>query len=170
MASNVRAYRQGEVVVDPVHLAEFDRMTRSSPTAVTFTGTVLFVIACWAGLAQPLGAGTVFAVLFGTAALAVTAFGGVKLALARSARVAAISRNLSSLRQAVVFDEAAVTDLALWEASALAEDLWELVERHERLEDALVRTASQERELEAYLTERERLGRVLLGMLHPAVV
>lgn len=170
MATNVRAYRQSERVIDPAHLAEFDRMLRSSPSVVLLAGAMLFVVACWVGLTQPLGAGTVLAVLAGTAVLTVTAVLGFRLGSARDDRVQAISRDIAPLRAVAVFDEEAVSDAALWDASALAEDIWQLVMANERLDDAVVRTAAQEIELAEYHAERERLGRVLLGMLHPAAV
>ena len=112
MATNVRAYRQSERVIDPARVAEFDRMMRSSPSVVLLAGAMLFVIACWVGLTQPLGPSTVLAVLAGTAVLTVTAVLGFRLGSAREDRVQAVSRDIAPLRAVAVFDEQAVSDTA----------------------------------------------------------
>lgn len=162
MAQNTRGNR----VVEPAHVAEYDRISRVTPIALTVGGVALFFVAT--GMTIHFSTDGLLALLslaLGTLAMAGSLGWAIKLAVANSDRQDEISRDLWAVRDVAVFDEATVDDHALYEAAGLAEDLRQLDHDNARLSQALVRTPEQERQLADHEHARHELAHRILALV-----
>jgi len=168
MADNVR----GDVVVEPGMTAEYDRIRSSGPLAVLIVGVILLIV----GLIVPVN----LALEHGPGMLATTAAGHIgfvasaviawRLGVGNERRRRELARDISPLREIVVFDEDTVEDDVLWVAAELAEQYMDLEQEGAALANARARTISQEAEHAEHEQQLHELAERILRLVSPAVV
>jgi len=160
--------RQHDLVVEPLHTAEFDRIAKSSPLTLLVAGVVLFLVSAW--LVLSVFHGSVLApviVFMGVGAIIACSWMGLNQAVANTDRLAEITRPLEPLRSVVAFDPDTVPGDTLWEAAGLAIQLAELEETYQPLADARLLTPAQERELADLESSSHILAGRILTLIHP---
>lgn len=144
MATNIR----GHHVVMPGFTVEYDRISRTRPFAIFVAAVILASLGSLAAIGAGLGDAALASLLLLSFTVGATGIGSaVRLATRNTERVEVITRDLTALRDVVVFDEQAASDRGAWDAAGIAIELQDLEDHTARLASARIRTARQEQEL-----------------------